>query len=76
MASPVILTEVRDNLVAKIGVTAALADDAVLGTAVAAGCDLIVTGERDLLDLQAYENISIVSRREFWKREFLSRNGE
>jgi putative PIN family toxin of toxin-antitoxin system len=104
VTSPVILMEVRDNLVAKIGVAAPLAeeavallrsrfrvvepaelprgvsrdrdDDAVLGTAVAGGCDLIVTGDRDLLDLERYEKISIVSPREFWKREFLSRNGE
>ena len=51
-------------------------DDAVLGTAVAGGCDLIVTGDRDLLDLETYEKISIVSPREFWRREFLSGNRE
>ena len=36
-------------------------DDIVLGTAVAGTCDLIVTGDSDLLVL--YQNIPIVSPR-------------
>lgn len=51
-------------------------DDAVLATAVTGGCAFIVTGDRDLLDLETYEKISIVSPREFWRRESLSGNRE
>ena len=40
-------------------------DDLVLGTALAGGADYIVTGDKDLLVLQAYSGIKIVSPREF-----------
>jgi putative PIN family toxin of toxin-antitoxin system len=43
-------------------------DDVVLATAVAAGADVIVTGDQDLLVLGSYENISIVSPRSFLER--------
>ena len=36
-------------------------DDVVIGTALAAQADLIVTGDRDLLTLQEYEGIRIVN---------------
>ena len=41
----------------------------VLGTALAARCDCIVTGDRDLLLLREFEGIAIVSPGEFWKRQ-------
>lgn len=44
-------------------------DDAILGTAVAGRCDLIVIGDRDLLDLVVYEKTAIVSPRDFWRYE-------
>lgn len=40
-------------------------DDVVLGTALAAGADMIVTGDRDLLVLDTYEGILIRSPRQF-----------
>jgi putative PIN family toxin of toxin-antitoxin system len=40
-------------------------DDVVLATAIAANANLIVTGDRDLLVLEAYEGINIVSPRRF-----------
>lgn len=40
-------------------------DDVVLGTAMAAGADMIVTGDRDLLVLDTYEGIRIRSPRQF-----------
>ena len=40
-------------------------DDLVLGTAMAAGADRIVTGDRDLLVLRRHENIELVTPREF-----------
>jgi len=43
-------------------------DDVVLGTAVAAGAALIVTGDNDLLVLGAYAGVSIVSPRQFLER--------
>jgi len=44
-------------------------DDVVLATAVAGSCDLIVTGDRDLLVLKSYQGIEIVTPGEFWARE-------
>ena len=97
VTSDPILEEVRRNLVAKVKVTAAQAnqtvellrtrldvvvpvalqapvcrdadDDIVLGTAVAGTCDLIVIGDSDLLVLESYQNIPIVSPRGFWSFE-------
>ena len=43
-------------------------DDVVLGTAVAAGADVIVTGDQDLLVLGSYQGISIVSPRSLLER--------
>jgi uncharacterized protein len=40
----------------------------VLGTAVAAGADCIVTGDADLLELEKYEGIAILSPRAFYER--------
>jgi predicted nucleic acid-binding protein len=43
-------------------------DDLVLATAVAAGAELIVTGDDDLLVLKEYEGVAIVSPRQFLER--------
>lgn len=43
-------------------------DDVVLGTAVAAGAVVIVTGDQDLLIIGRYEGIDIISPREFLSR--------
>lgn len=43
-------------------------DDHVLACAIAAQADLIVSGDRDLLDLKAYQGIPIVSAAEALKR--------
>jgi len=40
-------------------------DDLVLATAVSAGADYLVTGDRQLLKLGAYEGVEIVSPRDF-----------
>ncbi len=97
VTSEAILEEVRRNLVDKIKVTIAQAeqtvrllrtrlqavepivlesqvsrdpdDDLVLGTALAGRCDAIVTGDRDLLDLDTHRGIAIVSPRGFWSFE-------
>jgi uncharacterized protein len=45
-------------------------DNMILGTAIAAGADVIVTGDLDLLVLQEYEGIPIVMAREFLERYF------
>lgn len=45
-------------------------DNMILGTAIAAGADAIVTGDRDLLVLQQYEGIPIVTAKEFLERYF------
>lgn len=39
----------------------------VLGTAVAAGADAIVSGDKDLLSLKAYKKIPIQTPREFYE---------
>lgn len=36
-------------------------DDAILATAIAAQADLLVTGDKDLLELETYKGISIVT---------------
>ena len=43
-------------------------DDAVLALAIAARADLIVSGDRDLLDLQRFQDISIVTPAEALRR--------
>ncbi len=40
-------------------------DDPILGTAVAAHCELLVTGDKDLLEMGQYETVRIVSPRGF-----------
>jgi putative PIN family toxin of toxin-antitoxin system len=40
-------------------------DDNILGAAISAKCDCIVTGDKDLLVLKAYEGIDILSPRDF-----------
>jgi len=45
-------------------------DNMILATAIAANADAIVTGDRDLLVLQEYEGIVIVTAREFLERYF------
>jgi len=40
----------------------------VLGTAVAGKCALLISVDRDLLDLQSIQNIPIVRPGEFWRR--------
>jgi uncharacterized protein len=44
-------------------------DDPVIGTAVAGQADCIVTGDKDLLALQQYQGIQIVSPADFSKLE-------
>lgn len=42
-----------------------LDDDSILATAVAGNCDYIITGDKDLLVLEEFEEIKIVTPREF-----------
>lgn len=44
-------------------------DDTVLGTAVAGVCACVVTGDQDLLVLEAYRGIRILRPRDFWRFE-------
>jgi putative PIN family toxin of toxin-antitoxin system len=41
----------------------------ILGTAVAARCDVLVSGDKDLLELETFRGIRIVSPGAFWKVE-------
>ena len=43
-------------------------DVPVLGTAVAGECSLLISVDRDLLDLRSIEEIPIVRPREYWRR--------
>ena len=49
-------------------------DDVILGTAVAGRCELIVTGDEDLLVLESHEGVRIVSPRGFWSLEARTRS--
>ena len=40
----------------------------VLGTAVAGRADVLITGDKDLLDLKEYFGVPIIRPGEFWKR--------
>ncbi len=40
----------------------------VIGAAVAAGCDYLVTGDDDLLAVGEHEKVKIVNPRSFWER--------
>jgi uncharacterized protein len=44
-------------------------DDNILAAAVSAHCDCIITGDKDLLVLKAYEGIDIFSPRQFLRNE-------
>jgi uncharacterized protein len=46
-------------------------DVAVLGTAVAGECSLLISVDRDLLDLRAVQEIPIVRPGEYWRRAHL-----
>jgi putative PIN family toxin of toxin-antitoxin system len=41
----------------------------ILGLAVKAGADIIITGDGDLLDLGSFRGIPILSPRRFWEKE-------
>lgn len=45
----------------------------VLGAAIAANADYIITGDKDLLVIQSYEGVKMVKPREYWE-EFSRRN--
>jgi putative PIN family toxin of toxin-antitoxin system len=49
------------------------ADDMVLGTALAGGCEVVISGDKDLTDLGGYESIRILTPRAFWLSEGLDR---
>jgi uncharacterized protein len=44
------------------------ADVPVLGTAVAGGCALLISVDRDLLDMEQFNEIAIVRPGEYWRR--------
>lgn len=44
-------------------------DDLILGTAIAGNCECIVTGDKDLLDLDCFEGIRMVNPSDFWATE-------
>lgn len=44
-------------------------DDWILATALAGACTCIVTGDKDLLTLEVFREIDIVSPSAFWKYE-------
>ncbi len=44
-------------------------DDTIIGTALAGNCDCIVTGDKDLLDLQCVQGIRMITPSGFWKTE-------
>jgi putative PIN family toxin of toxin-antitoxin system len=43
-------------------------DLSILGAAIAAGVEVLITGDRELLDLDHVENLEIVSSRRFWEK--------
>ena len=61
-------TEVVDPQMVESGACPDPDDLPVLGTALAGGADLLVSGDRDLLDLGAHAGIPIVSPRECYAR--------
>ena len=44
-------------------------DDSILATAVSGGCQAILSGDKDLTDLQEYHGIRILKPAEFWRFE-------
>ena len=49
-------------------------DDAILGTAISGNADCIVTGDSDLLVLERFQGVDIVSASEFARYEVESRS--
>lgn len=47
-------------------------DVPVLGTAVSGGCALLISVDRDLLDLERFDGIPIVRPGEYWRRTTLN----
>lgn len=45
-----------------------LVDLAILGTAIAGRCDLLITVDKDLLEIGVYREVVIVKPGEFWRR--------
>ncbi len=45
-------------------------DDAIIATAIAGQCACIITGDRDLLDLETVNGIHVISPSSFWQFEF------
>jgi putative PIN family toxin of toxin-antitoxin system len=43
-------------------------DLVILGAAIAAGAEVLVTGDKELLDLGHIENLEILSPRQFWEK--------
>jgi putative PIN family toxin of toxin-antitoxin system len=43
-------------------------DLSILGAAIAAGAEVLITGDRELLDLDHVENLEILSSRRFWEK--------
>lgn len=40
----------------------------IVGAAVAAGAEVLITGDKELLDLARVENLEILSPRQFWEK--------
>jgi putative PIN family toxin of toxin-antitoxin system len=43
-------------------------DLAILGAAISAGADVLITGDQELLELNQVSNLKVVSPRQFWER--------
>lgn len=50
------------------GVCRDLTDIPVLGTAVGGGCSLLISVDRDLLDMKSIDEIPIIKPGEYWRR--------
>ncbi len=48
-------------------------DNLILGTALKAQCQCIISGDKDLLILKKYKGIDIISPQDFWKYEETAR---
>ncbi len=44
-------------------------DDNIISTAATGRCDCIITGDRDLLELEKVDDIAVVSPADFWRFE-------
>jgi uncharacterized protein len=49
-------------------------DDWILATAVAGSCALLITGDRDLLEMKTFRGIQILAPGHFWAYESAGRN--